>query len=284
MLFQKKVMIQNLCKENPTLLNGVELKGKTQLNDGDSFSIAYRTFVFRDATYAKKRTYPNPFGTGAPMDVKLIGIEPSKKPSATQKSVKTRSKTKAPKNTSQDAKAKAEKQVTSINAEKAKIQVIPTVIIKKDEPPPFKTPVVIVNSPSPLSTESKTSTTKSISSSQEHNSNLQQIKPQLQESSSNLQSRDINKSNSNKNTALNTFSKSVYNSVHELHLERERALSAIARGEKVSRDNTLKPYCATLFSRMNAYGLIYVEGFGRKKERGDEPTGLPDKKPKISSN
>ena len=52
----------NLCKENPTLLNGMELRGRSVLFDRDQFAIGYRTFVFRDAHYAAERKDPRPFG------------------------------------------------------------------------------------------------------------------------------------------------------------------------------------------------------------------------------
>lgn len=55
-------MLFNLCKENPTLVNGVEVRGKAELTDGDQFVIGYRAFVFRDAAYAARRSVPRPFG------------------------------------------------------------------------------------------------------------------------------------------------------------------------------------------------------------------------------
>ena len=51
-----------MCKENPTLLNGMELRGRSVLFDRDQFAIGYRTFVYRDARYAASRTDPRPFG------------------------------------------------------------------------------------------------------------------------------------------------------------------------------------------------------------------------------
>lgn len=51
-----------MCKENPTLLNGMELRGRSVLFDRDQFAIGYRTFVYRDACYAAARTDPRPFG------------------------------------------------------------------------------------------------------------------------------------------------------------------------------------------------------------------------------
>lgn len=51
-----------MCKENPTLLNGMELRGRSVLFDRDQFAIGYRTFVYRDARYAAARTDPRPFG------------------------------------------------------------------------------------------------------------------------------------------------------------------------------------------------------------------------------
>jgi len=54
--------LYNCCRENPTLLNGIELKKQAVLFDRDQFSIGYRTFVYRDAHYAAERTDPRPFG------------------------------------------------------------------------------------------------------------------------------------------------------------------------------------------------------------------------------
>ena len=42
-------MIESFSKDNPVLLNGAELKRKTELRDQDVISIAYRVFIFRDA-------------------------------------------------------------------------------------------------------------------------------------------------------------------------------------------------------------------------------------------
>ena len=75
-----QVSIFNLCKENPTLVNGLEVRGKAKLTDGDQFVIGYRVFVFRDASYASKRTDPRPFGSAASADeTETADVHPTRK-------------------------------------------------------------------------------------------------------------------------------------------------------------------------------------------------------------
>lgn len=395
-------MIQNLCKENPALLNGIELKGKAMLNDGDSFSIAYRIFVFRSAAYAKKRGYPNPFCSDVSNPISDVKIsvpkatknEP-KKASTTEKSAKSKSKPGSSKSVkaevvsnktvlkaekpleipqakvsvslqakSVDKMEKSQQAKTVLNKEKLmdipkskvielvqskpsqeplkiektlllppKVQIIQTREVPQIKPSQANTrqnkssqtkevlPSVMPQIKPSLSNPLQVSTSKEALSlvipqikpsqneslqdqkSAQQNESLQDQKsvpqnsvktekvllvpPKVQIQPQNTQGKSENvqeKQQGSKPSVrlFNTLSACVFNSFHELNRERESMLAAIDRGEKISRNNVLKPYCATLFQRISAYGPIYPGTSGRKREKGNESENPPDKKPKIS--
>lgn len=356
-------MIQNLCKENPTLLNGVELKGKAPLNDGDSFSVAYKVFIFRGATYAKKRGYPNPFCSALSNPVSDVKISVPKatkndpkaiaaveKPgrgrpkSASTKSVKTEVvstktvlKAENPLEVPQIKVSTPPQAKDVIKTEKLKIAktVVKTEklvnipqsrvmeLVKKEQPQEQlrieKTQLVPpkVQIPKAMNVPSTVTQIKS-SQIKPSNGNTSQIKanqgqksapqtevktekvslvpPKVQAQPSSAQTqpeKGHEKQQGSKPSVklFNTISNCVFNSFHELSQEREAMLAAIDRGEKISRNNVLKPYCATLFKRISAYGPIYPGMTGKKREKDSNesenhphppPPPPPDKKAKIS--
>lgn len=197
-------------------MNGTELKGRAQLNDGDSFSIAYRAFVFRNAAYAKRREHPNPFGKGetsAAPDVNVSNVPEAAPKQDTQQ---------------QTVKPTAEQKTET-----------------KAEPTRGTQPAA------------STTTTKCAATPKDGKGSSKATK-----------------------VLYNAFSSHVACSFNELNREREKALAAAARGEKVSRNNTLKPYCAALFQKIEPYGQIYYEAPGRRREKGAQP-GLPEKRQKT---